>query len=224
MARLYAPVQFTAAGLVLLTGCNGPSQPRSLKEADSRMTVRVDVPESRMTLVDGPGDGAGAEPESRFAPAGEQTIFREAEIAPDRLAETRSLLTDLAARQGPDKSIRFDLPADILFDFDKATLRPDATASLEKAARLIASYPDAPLSVAGHTDAKGDDAYNDALSNRRATAVAAWLRDRTGRAVAARGYGEREPVAPNSRPDGSDDPDGRQRNRRVEIIIQPERN
>jgi len=208
-------------GVVLLGGCEAQPSPRSLKEAETRMTVRTDAPETHMALVTDQGGTDGAGQESQFALASDETLFREAEVAPDRVEEARLLLTELGAREQEDRSIRFDLPADILFDFDKATLRPDAAPALEKALRLVAAYPKAPLSVAGHTDAKGDDAYNDALSKRRAATVAEWIKAKTGREVGARGYGERTPVAPNTHPDGSDDPEGRQRNRRVEIILLP---
>jgi outer membrane protein OmpA-like peptidoglycan-associated protein len=76
--------------------------------------------------------------------------------------------------------------------------------------------------VTGHTDATGEDAYNLDLSRRRAEAVAAWLRARPelgGWTFTVAGKGEAAPVAPNSRPDGSDDPEGRARNRRVEVTI-----
>ena len=117
--------------------------------------------------------------------------------------------------------IRFSLPADILFDFDKATLRPDAQSPLLKARQLIAAYPKAPVTIIGYADAKGDDAYNDRLSQARASTVSARLMDGSNRHATVKGYGERDPVAPNARPDGSDDPQGRQRNRRVEIILSP---
>ena len=109
----------------------------------------------------------------------------------------------------------------MLFDFDKATLRPDGEASLVKTADLIASYPDAPLAVQGHSDGKGSQAYNLPLSERRARAVADWLKERTGRTPEAKDYGELKPVDANTRADGSDNPEGRQRNRRVEIVIRP---
>ena len=91
--------------------------------------------------------------------------------------------------------------------------------SLTNAAELIKSYATAPLSVLGHTDGKGTDAYNDALSLRRAEAVARALQQQTGRQARVEGKGKRHPVAPNTTPDGRDDPDGRQLNRRVQILI-----
>ena len=115
-----------------------------------------------------------------------------------------------------------DLPSDALFDFDKATLTPDAEAQLHKAANLIRQSPPGPLQVIGHTDNRGDDAYNQRLSNDRANSVADWLKQQVGvrtRAFTVTGKGESEPIAHNTRPDGSDDPAGRSKNRRVEVII-----
>lgn len=155
------------------------------------------------------------------------TVFRQAEVPAARLEETRQLLQQLRARETPQRDIVIDLPADILFDFDKSTLRADAMPALERAARLLLSYPQAPVQIHGHTDSKGSDSYNDALSQRRAEAVAAYLRQsatqQTQRAFTVAGLGERQPVAPNARPDGADDPAGRQRNRRVEIVIRATR-
>jgi len=152
---------------------------------------------------------------------GPATVFREAEIPPERLQLTRELIASLQARQTEQQAIVVDLPADVLFDFDQATLRPDAQASLDKAAELLRSYPGAPVHINGHTDAKGSDSYNDALSLRRAQAVAQALQQRGSGALQTAGFGKRRPVAPNAQPDGRDDPAGRQRNRRVEIVIDP---
>ena len=140
-------------------------------------------------------------------------------MPPDRLEKTRALLAELKAQPTPEQAISIDLPADVLFDFDKADLRADAAPSLEKAAELVQSYATAPLTVRGHTDGKGTDAYNDALSLRRAEAVARVLYQQTTRQAHVEGRGKREPVAPNTTPDGRDDPQGRQLNRRVQILI-----
>lgn len=150
-----------------------------------------------------------------------ESVFVASEVAPDRIETTRGLLTELKARRS-DGAIVVDLPADVLFDFDKATIRPDAEPALARAAELLKSYPGAQVTIGGHTDAKGDDAYNEALSLRRARSVADRLQSpAAGRSIKAEGFGERRPVAPNTRPDGADDPDGRQKNRRVEIRITP---
>lgn len=151
-----------------------------------------------------------------------QSVFQASEVAPERVETTRTLLTQLSARR-TDGVIVVDLPADVLFDFDKATLRPDAEPAMTRAAELLRSYPTATVSIGGHTDAKGDDDYNDALSLRRARTVADRLGSAIGRTLVAEGFGEARPVAPNAAPDGRDDPAGRQKNRRVEIRIQPQR-
>jgi len=163
-------------------------------------------------------------PRSTFQKAGPEStlssVFVASEVAPDRIETTRTLLTELNARR-TEGAIVLDLPADVLFDFDKATIRPDAEPALAKAAEVLKSYPMARVSIGGHTDSKGDDTYNDALSLRRAQAVAQRLGAAVGRTFAAEGFGEKRPVAPNAQPDGRDDPDGRQKNRRVEIRITP---
>jgi len=166
----------------------------------------------------------GSAPRSTFQKAGPDStlnsVFVASEVAPARIETTRTLLTELDARRS-EGSIVVDLPADVLFDFDKALIRPDAGPALSKAAEVLKSYPTAKITIGGHTDAKGDDAYNKALSLRRAKAVADRLTGPAGRPLVAEGFGETRPVAPNARPDGSDDPDGRQKNRRVEIRITP---
>jgi outer membrane protein OmpA-like peptidoglycan-associated protein len=117
--------------------------------------------------------------------------------------------------------VRIELAADVLFEFDKATLLPKAEATLTKAAQFIRERAAGTVRIEGHTDAKGDDAYNQRLSERRADSVRQWLvRQRLrGLQFSSKGFGETRPLAPNARPDGGDDPDGRQKNRRVEIVI-----
>lgn len=132
-----------------------------------------------------------------------------------------AVLKDLGAKI-TDRQIRIDLAADVLFDFDKYTLRPAANESLRKVAQVVSGYPSAPLLVEGHTDGKGTHAYNMALSDNRAAAVKKWLVENGGinaARITTKGWGETKPVAPNSKPDGSDDPDGRQKNRRVELTL-----
>ena len=126
---------------------------------------------------------------------------------------------------GPDGCpvpVSIDLKG-VNFDFDKANLRPDAVAILSEASQILTRYPDLKVEVAGHTDSKGSDEYNQKLSERRATAVYNYL---TSNGVAASrlqgpvGYGESRPIAPNTNPDGSDNPEGRAKNRRTELNVQ----
>ena len=129
-------------------------------------------------------------------------------------------VTDLKVKE-TETDVRIELAADVLFDFDRATLLPKAEATLTKAADFIRERAAGTVRIEGHTDAKGDDAYNQRLSERRADSVRQWLvRQRLGSLkFSSKGFGETQPVAANAKPDGADDPDGRQKNRRVEIVI-----
>ena len=119
--------------------------------------------------------------------------------------------------------IHIDLAADVLFDFDKSTLRPTARDALHQAASIIRdNAKGSTVRIDGYTDSKGSDPYNQRLSDRRAESVRNWFVTKEGLKdvdFATKGYGARNPVAPNTKPDGSDDPDGRQKNRRVEITV-----
>lgn len=103
----------------------------------------------------------------------------------------------------------------LLFGFDSTSVRPEARENLRNLAENLDKYPDTDLLIVGHTDAVGDDAYNQDLSRRRARAAADYLAaqgvDR-GR-LRTDGRGELEPVA------GNDSDSGRQQNRRVEVAI-----
>jgi len=118
--------------------------------------------------------------------------------------------------------IRIELAADVLFDFDKAEIRPEAQQALKQAANVIREKAKGAVRIEGHTDGKGSDSYNQKLSERRANAVKEWLVRKEGLkniTFAAQGFGAKQPVARNTKPDGSDDPEGRRKNRRVEITM-----
>lgn len=116
---------------------------------------------------------------------------------------------------------RLSVGADALFEFDQWTLSPQAEETLVVLLPEIEKAGRHPVSIEGHTDAKGSDAYNDTLGEKRATTVKQWLVARKAVPESAKvvGYGEKKPIAPNAKPDGSDDPEGRQKNRRVEVVI-----
>jgi outer membrane protein OmpA-like peptidoglycan-associated protein len=122
-----------------------------------------------------------------------------------------------------DTEIRIDLSADVLFDFDSADLKSEAEPSLLQVATVLKEHPAASVRIEGHTDGVGPDAYNQTLSESRAESVKQWLVSKgqvDGAHVTTRGWGESKPVAQNTKPDGSDDPEGRAKNRRVEIVVQ----
>jgi outer membrane protein OmpA-like peptidoglycan-associated protein len=130
-------------------------------------------------------------------------------------------LKDLGA-QVTEKEIKVQLQSDLLFDFDKAEIKKEAEPALEKLATVLKSYPNAMVLIEGHTDSKGNDAYNRTLSENRAVNVSRYLLQKSGtpaQNVQTRGWGKTKPVAHNTKPDGSDDPEGRAKNRRVEITV-----
>jgi outer membrane protein OmpA-like peptidoglycan-associated protein len=107
--------------------------------------------------------------------------------------------------------------SDVLFDFNRATLKPGAKEKLSKLAGILLAYPgDYRMEIEGHTDAVGSEEYNLRLSQSRAESVRDYLGQGgipASRIIATRGLGKSQPVADNSTPSG------RQINRRVEIVI-----
>jgi OmpA-OmpF porin, OOP family len=115
-------------------------------------------------------------------------------------------------------TLKLSFDASVLFDFNRSELRPEAQARLSEAAARVAAYAAASVTVEGHTDNVGTDAYNARLSLARATAVRAFLLSQPelrGRTIAVEGLGAGRPIASNAT-DG-----GRQQNRRVEILVTP---
>ena len=109
------------------------------------------------------------------------------------------------------------MPQDILFAVDSAQLRPDLRADLFPLADSLQRYPDRTVQIGGHTDNTGTASYNQGLSERRAQSVATALTSAGVPSFRLRtfGAGENQPIASNLTPEG------RQQNRRVDIVIQP---
>jgi outer membrane protein OmpA-like peptidoglycan-associated protein len=104
----------------------------------------------------------------------------------------------------------------INFDFDKADIRREGVAELQKAVEFVKKYPGYKITLAGHTDGVGTDAYNQPLSERRAAAVKDYLLKQgvaNGQRIQSQGFGKTKPIASN------ETPEGRFQNRRVEILI-----
>lgn len=115
---------------------------------------------------------------------------------------------------------KYTVNADALFAFDKYTLSPDAEQTLSVLGPML-KKTSGPIRIDGYTDSIGSDAYNITLSEKRAETVRNWLASHGYIAAATpyAGRGKANPVAPNTNADGSDNPAGRAKNRRVEIVV-----
>lgn len=166
-----------------------------------------DITGTALFVIDSKGalNGVGYRDKSRYAWGGPPAASDAAVPCADELAPSNPVA---AALEEDGKAILYG----ILFDFDEATLKPESEAALNQLLGALDSDAALSLTISGHTDSDGADAYNLDLSKRRAEAVKAWL---VGKGIAAgrltaEGKGETAPVASN------DTADGRALNRRVE--------
>jgi OmpA-OmpF porin, OOP family len=138
-----------------------------------------------------------------------QTIVTEKDLKQEVTADASSLSDEI------NKNGRVAVYG-INFDTGKAAVLPDSETVLGEVAKLLQENPDLKLRVEGHTDNQGAAAANQALSEKRAQAVVAWLvaHGVTASRLTAKGLGQAAPVADNSTPDG------RAKNRRVELVKQ----
>ncbi len=135
-------------------------------------------------------------------------------------AEMRDALatSDAMAVKREGNLLALTLKGDVTFDLNSATVRPGLYNEIDRVARVLVRYPETSILVEGHTDSTGTEAYNQALSERRANSVKRLLVDRgvNESRITTVGHGETRPVATN------ETPEGRQMNRRVEIRINPD--
>lgn len=133
----------------------------------------------------------------------------------------KNIETELNAEKVPE-GIRINVPETILFDFDKYNVRAQAKPTLTKINLLLRHYKNAQIFINGHTDNQGENAYNLELSQKRAAAVKYYFINVfkvQNTRMHTKGYGKTKPISPNNNLDGSDNPVGREKNRRVELII-----
>ena len=116
---------------------------------------------------------------------------------------------------------RITIGADALFGDEKWTITTEGEEVMAALGTMIEDAGEHPMTIEGHTDSEGSPASNLRLSETRAQAIKNWLVDHEviPFKTPIKGYGGNKPVAPNKNPDGSDNPDGRERNRRIEIVI-----
>jgi outer membrane protein OmpA-like peptidoglycan-associated protein len=156
-------------------------------------------------------DRAAAEAEALKArQAAEQAEAEKAQLRAQLLNQLNSILQTRDSARGLIVNM-----SDVLFDTGSYTLKPGAREKLAKISGIVLAHPGLSLQIEGHTDSIGGDDFNQQLSERRADSVRDFLAEEgvPPSSIAARGFGRTQPVASN------DTPEGRQRNRRVELVV-----
>jgi len=176
----------------------------------ARATADKAVAEQRVETLGAKKDAVVLDARTREAEAARE----RAAMAESTSAELRNELAELQSRQ-TKRGLVITLQNDVLFDVDRSDIKPGAMNELQRVASLLNHEPDRRVRVEGHADSTGADSYNLDLSRRRAESVAsALIQDGVSPSrVTAQGLGEAEPVATNATPEG------RQQNRRVEVVV-----
>jgi len=182
--------------------------------AAERQRLDADAAKAAADLAKAEADRAAAESQAQAA--------REAALAAERekaalREQLRVQLNEILETRETARGLIVNL-SDVLFDFNKATLRPGAREKLAKISGIVLAHPGLKTQAEGHADAIGSDQYNQRLSERRAESVRSFLVQQgiSADAVAAAGFGESRPVATNGTAEG------RQQNRRVELVVSGE--
>jgi outer membrane protein OmpA-like peptidoglycan-associated protein len=224
------PAVFAASALLLIS-CAGPPTKRetgALGGAALGAGVGALIGHATGNTAAGAAIG-GALGGVGGAVVGDQLEARDQKLdARDQeIARNRDLIEELKRKnldvRETSRGVVVNLP-DVLFEFNKSNLTSDARAKARDIAEVLEGgrVRERQVSIEGHTDSKGSEEYNQRLSKRRAEAVASAL-DSEGVSQSrlhTHGFGKRYPIAPNQNSDGSDNPSGRAKNRRVEVIIE----
>jgi outer membrane protein OmpA-like peptidoglycan-associated protein len=197
---------------------------QQIAEAHARETIKQgELERNRVLLQSREREAARLAEQNQEALARNSALASEAEArgrqaaeASERAQQLESELANLQAKQ-TERGLVLTL-GDVLFDTAQATLKPGAASTLDRLAEFMRDNGERRVMIEGHTDSRGEDAYNRQLSERRADAVRDALLDRNVEQQRIRtvGLGEAYPVASN------DTQAGMQENRRVEIVISDE--
>jgi outer membrane protein OmpA-like peptidoglycan-associated protein len=192
-----------------------------VSEASARQEVaRAQEDRNKILLDSRTREAQNAQSQAQSAQAQAQNSQVQADLAKNaalaaqaQLASAQQQLADLQAKK-TDRGMVVTL-GDVLFDTGQATLKPGADLVIGRLAAFLNANPQTKIMIEGHTDSRGSDEYNEALSERRAQSVANSLNVHgvSQDSFKTMGRGKAYPVASN------DTPEGRQQNRRVEIIF-----
>lgn len=208
-------VEATQVGLRPVGGAGPMSMTKLGGAKDALRTIRVMADGEHMKMYVGEKRVANA-PNAVFPRS--DTLF----LAVSSAAEAHPILLGPIRIAGGGRDLYDRLERDgrvatqgILFASGSARIRPESTPTLEEIGAMLAEHPDLRISIEGHTDSDGEDAFNQDLSERRAAAVKQYLEERHGVAperLESAGFGESRPAGDNA------SPEGKQQNRRVELV------
>ena len=211
------PLLLAAAGLLTLTACVDPNAYPDDPNARQKQGIALGA-------LGGAALGATSNGDNKLGKAAIGAVVGGVlggaigNSLDQQAAELRGSLSSNISVTNRGDYLVVNMPQDLLFATDSASVRSDLTRDLKTVAASLLKYPNSRIEVIGHTDNTGSAAYNQDLSQRRAVSVANVLRESgvpNGR-IAAFGRGEDQPVTTNLTPEG------RAQNRRVEIIIRPQ--
>jgi outer membrane protein OmpA-like peptidoglycan-associated protein len=176
----------------------------------ARATADKDVAQQRVETLGAQRDAVVLDARTREAEAARE----RAAVAESTSQQLREELVELQAKD-TNRGQVITLQNDVLFDVDRSDIKPGAMSELQRVASVLNQEPGRRVRVEGHADSTGNDAHNLELSQRRAHSVAsALIQDGVAPSrVSSEGFGESEPVASNATPEG------RQQNRRVEVVV-----
>jgi len=183
-------------------------------DAQNAAVARAAAERERLEIERARQEALKAQSEAEQAQAAVAQAEQEKNALRDRLREQLSVILETReTARGLIVNV-----SDVLFDTGSATLKPGAREKLARVAGILASHPDLKIEIEGHTDSVGGDDYNQRLSERRAESVRTYLVQQkiAATSVDAEGFGESRPVANNA------SPAGRQKNRRVELVVSGE--
>ncbi len=188
-------------------------QPATSDVAAINPPANAQVNGSLANPVEKPLDSAANAVSDGAAAANNETLV--AALDEERLARTETLVSDLNIQSG-ERGLTMTVPGAMLFAVNSETIEPDAYGLLGKVGEMIDLYKERDVLIIGHTDAVGDDSYNQQLSERRANLVKDYFAQELGietQRLASEGQGETRPIKSNATAEGRD------ANRRVEVII-----
>lgn len=185
---------------------NAAAEAAKAKE-DAEKARQAAIAEQQDALAQKQAAEAEAEKASQAAAKADA---EKADLRAQLLAQLNSILQTNDSARGLIVNL-----SDVLFDTGSFTLKPNAREKLAKVSGILLAHPGLTLKIEGHTDSVGSDEFNQSLSEQRAGSVRDFLADEgvPESSISASGFGKTQPVAPN------DTAEGRQRNRRVEIVV-----